>query len=125
MPIPGTGAAAASLGLGWGANWPNVKDAMHFSVGGNEGGKLRARTGGIFSGPESGYAVELHDTEAVVNLDGEGVSQRSLNTSELPANDDEQMMIELFNMMAKKLETATTIVSDGTSKQRTYTTFNG
>jgi hypothetical protein len=65
---------AASMGLGWGGNWRNVKDAMHFSVAKNEGGtvdlsKRGAETGGVFKGPRSGYPVELHGEEAVIPLD--------------------------------------------------------
>ena len=52
---------AAKLGLGWGGNWKGRKDAMHFSAATNEGGKLhKAMDGGAFTGPNSGYPVELH-----------------------------------------------------------------
>lgn len=50
MPA-GIAQAAASLGLGWGGNWSNVKDAMHFSVAQNEGGKVKMyKNGGITDG---------------------------------------------------------------------------
>ena len=61
---------AAGLGLGWGGNWKSVKDAMHFSAAASEGGKLlKAKTGGMFSGPSDGYFVQLHGKEFVGNED--------------------------------------------------------
>ena len=82
MPA-GTNAAASAMGLGWGLNWSNKSDAMHFSAGRHEGGTLIARTGGIFSGPSSGYLAELHGTEAVVPsdvADSGPVNQRPLGS---------------------------------------------
>jgi hypothetical protein len=38
MPIKETSATAKALGLGWGGDWRNKKDAMHFSIASNEGG---------------------------------------------------------------------------------------
>jgi hypothetical protein len=32
MPVPIVRSLIAKYGLGWGGNWPNIKDAMHFSV---------------------------------------------------------------------------------------------
>lgn len=63
------GQVANSLGLGWGGDWHSRKDAMHFSAATNEGGSfLKFATGGIASGPHSGYEVTLHGTEAIVPL---------------------------------------------------------
>lgn len=63
------GQVAASLGLGWGGNWSNPKDAMHFSAATSEGGRLiKAAQGGTYSGPKSGYPAILHGAEAVVPL---------------------------------------------------------
>jgi hypothetical protein len=65
MP-PDVGAMAAKFGLGWGGNWKSRKDAMHFSAAQSEGGTLlKARNGGMFNGPDSGYLVELHGNEIV------------------------------------------------------------
>lgn len=81
---------ASRLGLGWGGNWNNRKDAMHFSAAMSEGGTLlKARNGGIFNGPTSGYDVQLHGREAIVPLPdpnsiisvNEGVKKESVTTA--------------------------------------------
>jgi hypothetical protein len=46
MPIEQTRAAASRNGLGWGYDWTSSKDAMHFSVGRNEGGSGGANDNG-------------------------------------------------------------------------------
>jgi len=46
MPIEQTRAAARRNGLGWGFDWSSSKDAMHFSVGRNEGGSGGANDNG-------------------------------------------------------------------------------
>jgi len=51
MPIEQTRAAAQRNGLGWGFDWRSSKDAMHFSVGRNEGG-----TGGANDDGSAGHA---------------------------------------------------------------------
>lgn len=76
---------AAGLGLGWGGNWNSRKDAMHFSAARSEGGSLlQARDGGMFSGPTSGYNVELHGKEAVIPLK-DGAVPVSLNLKDAMA----------------------------------------
>jgi hypothetical protein len=119
MP-PGTGQAAASLGLGWGLNWPNVKDAMHFSTGPNEGGRLQARTGGIFSGPESGYLATLHGDEAVVDVGNESVQHRALNSSVLggTGNQSETDFNEVYREMENKLDKLIDLMDMNVGNQR-------
>jgi hypothetical protein len=119
MP-PGTGAAAKSLGLGWGADWPNVKDAMHFSTGPNEGGRLQARTGGIFSGPESGYLATLHGDEAVVDVGNESVQHRALNSSVLggTGNQSETDFNEVYREMENKLDKLIDLMDMNVGNQR-------
>lgn len=100
----GTGAAAAAMGLGWGLNWSNKSDAMHFSAGRHEGGTLIARTGGIFSGPSSGYLAELHGTEAVVPsdvADSGPISQRPLGSGLMTSksNNFEKVYLNLSEKM--------------------------
>jgi hypothetical protein len=120
----GTREAARAMGLGWGLDWPSISDAMHFSAGRFELGSLTARTGGIFSGPDSGYPIEVHGDEAVIDLD-QGVSQRSLNTSEIPTDNSDVELVAFLDSIAKKFQDATEIVKDGISKQKTHATFNG
>jgi hypothetical protein len=80
----GIGQVAKSMGLGWGGNWKSVKDAMHFSVAKNEGGKMdlpvvSAAEGGVFQGPESGYPATLHGEELVAPLDNSSDFMRALS----------------------------------------------
>lgn len=45
------GDKAKELGLGWGGDWPNIKDAMHFSAQDSEGGTIKLmKSGGITNG---------------------------------------------------------------------------
>jgi hypothetical protein len=81
---PQIGKIAKSLGLGWGGDWSSVKDAMHFSAANSEGGtQLQAKTGGQFSGPDTGYPVTLHGDEAVVPLPNGRSIPVDLDMSEL------------------------------------------
>ena len=68
----GVGKVASDLGLGWGANWKSVKDAMHFSAAKNEGGSVQLSEGGVAVGPNSGYPATLHGEEAVIPLNNSG-----------------------------------------------------
>ena len=104
---------AAGLGLGWGGNWKSVKDAMHFSAAASEGGKLlKAKTGGMFSGPTEGYFVQLHGKEFVGNEDQldaikklldkvEETGMLSDNAGEVNAGADDgsALIIEKFTVM--------------------------
>lgn len=107
-------AIAQGLGLGWGGNWRSSKDAMHFSAATSEGGSLlKARDGGIFDGPKSGYDVELHGREAIVPLNN--VSKEPL--SNMPGVDQlagitqamMQMMEDKFDAMIDRLSTGNDI----------------
>ena len=104
---------AAGLGLGWGGNWKSVKDAMHFSAAASEGGKLlKAKTGGMFSGPSDGYFVQLHGKEFVGNEDQLDAIKKLLDKVEESGllsdsagagsdyyNDDSTLIVEKFTAM--------------------------
>jgi hypothetical protein len=111
------GGIAGSNGLGWGGNWKDSKDSMHFSAAKNEGGTLMARTGGVFNGPPGGYPVELHGREAVVPLPNfedkisvdrqSGASKTSLSNvveNNSSSNDVSMMIVNMFSMMETKLD---------------------
>jgi hypothetical protein len=87
-----------------------MKDPVHFQL-------MRAASGGVFSGPKSGYPVELHGREAVVPLPnfGDKVSvenDQSASKSSLSnvteesssGNDFAMMMGDIFAMMENKLD---------------------
>ena len=74
--------------MGWGSDYTSKslsRDSPYLAnliAQKNAAGGRQARTGGIFSGPESGFLATLHGDEAVVDVGEESsVSQRSLNTS--------------------------------------------
>lgn len=74
---------ARAQGLGWGGAWRSRRDAMHFSTQKNEGGTFKAEKGGVFSGPRSGYQIEMHGSEMVAPLDMNSVLMKLAKT---PAN---------------------------------------
>jgi hypothetical protein len=47
MPVAIVRQLIAKWGLGWGGNWPNIDDAMHFSVARAEGGTIDIPANGI------------------------------------------------------------------------------
>ena len=101
----GTREAAKAMGLGWGLDWPNKSDAMHFSAGRYELGTLTARTGGIFSGPESGYLAELHGDESVSSVGDSGsVSKSALGSGSMMTNSSNKIT-EMFNNLFEKMDT--------------------
>jgi hypothetical protein len=117
----GTAEAAAAMGLGWGLNWQNKSDAMHFSAGIGEGGKLTARTGGIFSGPESGYLAELHGTEAVVSADSGGsgsVSKQALGSGLMKSNSNKFQQV--FSNLSDKMDTLIDLMDYSLENQKDF-----
>ncbi len=65
-------------GLGWGHKWTgDYQDSMHFSGIPAEGGRLVKgkgyKRGGVVIGPDAGYPVTLHGTEAIVPINGKPI----------------------------------------------------
>jgi hypothetical protein len=126
---------AGGLGLGWGGNWKSRKDAMHFSAAKSEGGSLlKARNGGMFDGPSSGYDVELHGREMVIPApdvskvfgDKENVNKKELssvfnqqNTNNMQSSDAAtvDMLAKLMEMMGEKMDDMIDKLSDSHSTQ--------
>ena len=121
---------AKSLGLGWGGNWNSRKDAMHFSAAMSEGGTLlKARNGGIFNGPTSGYDVQLHGREAIVPLPNpnsiisvnEGVKKESVttamqdlgSTTSTSTESPSAILQELLSLMENKFDAMISQLSTG------------
>lgn len=120
MPA-GTNAAASAMGLGWGLNWSNKSDAMHFSAGRHEGGTLIARTGGIFSGPSSGYLAELHGTEAVVPsdvADSGPVNQRPLGSGLMSSKSNNFQKI--YSNLSEKMDTLIDLMDYSLENQQDF-----
>jgi len=126
---------AASLGLGWGGNWKSRKDAMHFSAAQSEGGSLlKARSGGIFDGPTSGYDVELHGREMVIpapdiskvfgdkdNVEKQELSsvfnQQTTNNTQSSDSATADLIIRMMEMMEEKMDDMIDKLSDSNSTQ--------
>jgi len=114
MPA-GTAAAAASFGLGWGADWSNIKDAMHFSTGPNEGGRILARTGGIFNGPSTGYLIELHGREQVMIIpDNDGNSNMLYGKKQ---KQSDKLLANLISMIDTNVDEMIDLMNDKISLQ--------
>lgn len=121
----GTRQAAKSMGLGWGLDWQNKSDAMHFSAGRGELGTLSARTGGIFSGPESGYLAELHGTESVVSTepvddgDSGAITKRSLGSGSMMAGSTNKIS-EIYSNLVEKMDTLIDLMDTSMENQKEF-----
>jgi len=71
-------AIAAKYGLGWGGNFRNNPDPMHFSARHNEGGSFQARYGAMLEGPMSGYQSNMtyHGTEIISPAPRDSILQK-------------------------------------------------
>jgi len=82
--------------------------------------EVSARTGGIFSGPSSGYLAELHGDEAVVSSD---VSKKSLNSEVSAMTNPSAARINLntvYEDLSDKLEQLVKLMKDQNSAQKKY-----
>jgi hypothetical protein len=112
--------------MGWGSDYTSKslqKDSPYLAnlIAQRNGASGRqARTGGIFSGPESGYLATLHGDEAVVDVSPEsGVSQRSLNSSVLGnASNSNVNFEEIYRDMENKLDKLIDLMDMNVGNQR-------
>lgn len=85
-------------------------------TGGNAAAPKPARTGGIFSGPSTGYLAELHGNEAVVPMNDGMAKQQFENLMGGGASNED--VTKIFEMMAKKINSMITIANDGVGIQK-------
>lgn len=83
---------AQLFGLGWGGNWKNISDAMHFSVAKNEGGRKLARlpTDAEVAAVFKKHGVDWKGSNAVNTLQSIPVNVENISTPSyrsLPIND--------------------------------------
>lgn len=78
-----------------------------------------ARTGGIFSGPNTGYLAMLHGDEMVIPANNDIVKQ-NLADSILSSDSDDELMIDFFEMMNDSVEKMIDMISDVNFSQRLY-----
>jgi hypothetical protein len=104
----------------------NVSDSIK-----NIGELPQAASGGIFSGPNTGYPVAMHGNELVAPLDPNSIiakmltstpdqamqmaSQNSATTNNTPENSG--ITVEVFTMLAEKLDTMITMLSTSNDTQ--------
>jgi LAS superfamily LD-carboxypeptidase LdcB len=75
----------------------------------------KARTGGLFSGPSTGYNVELHGDE-IVTPANDGVSKQALGTGSGAfggSNEAQEKMVAILEHMAEKYDTVINLLSEG------------
>jgi len=79
--------------------------------------QVSARTGGILSGPKSGYLAELHGDEAVVS---NNVSKQPLNSevSNMTNPSDKTKLSTIYEEVSYKMETLVKLISDQSSQQK-------
>jgi muramidase (phage lysozyme)/uncharacterized protein YdbL (DUF1318 family) len=108
LPNPEKGGRSNYAGDGLNASHMKVNKALA-QIG-------QARTGGIFSGPSTGYLAELHGDEAVIPAN-DGASKQQFQTlmSSGAVNED---VSKIFEMMSKKINTMITIAGDGVGIQK-------
>lgn len=85
-------------------------------TGGNATSPKPARTGGIFSGPSTGYLAELHGNEAVVPMNDGMAKQQFENLMGGGASNED--VTKIFEMMTKKINAMITIANDGVGIQK-------
>jgi hypothetical protein len=85
-------------------------------TGGNAAAPKPARTGGIFSGPSTGYLAELHGNEAVVPMNDGMAKQQFENLMGGGASNED--VTKIFEMMTKKINSMITIANDGVGIQK-------
>jgi hypothetical protein len=108
LPNPEKGGRSNYAGDGLNASHMKVNKALA-QIG-------QARTGGIFSGPSTGYLAELHGDEAVIPAnDGASKQQFQSLMNGGSANED---MTKIFEMMSTKINTMITIANDGVGLQK-------
>lgn len=112
--------------MGWGSDYTSKslpKDSPYLAnliAQRNGAAGRQARTGGIFSGPESGYLATLHGDEAVVDVSPEsGVSQRPLNSSVLGNTSNNNVDFEeVYRDMENKLDKLIDLMDMNLGNQR-------
>lgn len=111
LPNPEKGGRSNYAGDGLNASHMKVENAL---------GQIRqARTGGIFSGPSTGYLAELHGDEAVIPAnDGMAKQQIQNALSGDTGGKSGEDMSKIFKMMTQKINSMISIANDGVGIQK-------
>jgi hypothetical protein len=81
-----------------------------------------ARTGGILSGPKSGYLAELHGDEAVISQTQSDVSKKSLDNSVsmMTNNSNKVNLNNVYEDVNNKMERLISLLSDQQKSQKKF-----
>lgn len=111
--------------MGWGSDYTSKslpKDSPYLAnlIAQKNGAAGRsARTGGIFSGPETGFLATLHGDEAVVDVGDDPVQQQALNTSLLGGDGGSSVDFkEVYADMESKLDKLIDLMDMNVGNQR-------
>jgi hypothetical protein len=111
--------------MGWGSDYTSKslpKDSPYLAnlIAQKNGAAGRsARTGGIFSGPETGFLATLHGDEAVVDVGDDPVQQQALNTSLLGGDGGNSVDFkEVYADMESKLDRLIDLMDMNVGNQR-------
>jgi hypothetical protein len=120
---PGTSKHEKSMAVDIGnAGDPRVEQALlnqglhNKAVAGEKWHFEKGRTGGLFSGPSTGYLIEAHDDEILLPAN-KGVSKQALGTASDALlggrNEAQEKMVAILENMAEKYDTVINLLADG------------
>jgi hypothetical protein len=90
------------------------------ATGGHIHAQISARTGGIFSGPDSGYLAELHGDESVSSVGDSGsVSKSALGSGSMMTNSSNKIT-EMFNNLFEKMDTLIELSDTSMENQKKF-----
>lgn len=90
------------------------------STGGHIHAEVSARTGGIFSGPDSGYLAELHGDEAVAKVNDEkSISQSALGSGSMMTNSSNKIS-EIYTTLVEKMDSLIDLMDTSMENQKKF-----
>ena len=90
------------------------------ATGGHIHAEVSARTGGIFSGPESGYLAELHGDESVSSVgDGSSVSKTALGSGSMMTKSSNKIS-EIYTTLVEKMDSLIDLMDTSMENQKKF-----
>ena len=102
----------------------NVIDEYNYptsaATGGHIHAEVSARTGGIFSGPDTGYLAELHGDEAVAKVNDEkSISQSALGSGSMMTNSSNKIS-EIYTTLVEKMDSLIDLMDTSMENQKKF-----
>jgi len=106
---------------GWGASYgiDEYNNPSGGATGGHIHAQVSARTGGILSGPNSGYLAELHGDEMVIPSET-GVAKQALNSSTLQADTNSSEITSLYKSLGTKMNRLVNLMESSVSNDKKH-----